>query len=129
MNYYNSPSAITNLNNVVSSFNNPSQISLKTVQLNQSASSFNVNDNIWLITNNNYLAYLTLPIQFDGTSCRDGPPVNYLSNKNTSCIVNNINNINPDCTNLPSSSSLSINYFINNFKIITVNLIIKMNFS
>jgi len=93
------------------------------VELNQSAISFTNEDYVWLITPNSYLGFLTLPIQLY-SKCVDGPPVNYLVNTNSSCNVDSslIFQIqNNSCSNL-ANSRLGLSYYLNNFKIIPVNL-------
>lgn len=78
--------------------------------------SFNSSDYVWLIFSNNIHGYLTLPAQI-GSSCANSA-INYLINKNTNCFITTAN-INRECANT-QTTSLSLQYFINNFKIIQV---------
>ena len=88
---------------------------ISSVSLNQSDTSFTSQDYVWLITSNSYLGFLKLPIQF-GSKCVDGPPINYLTDSNSSCLVDptlssqaNINS----CSNL-ANSRLSLAFYVNN---------------
>ena len=91
---------------------------ISSIDLTQrSASSFTNKDYIWVITSNSYLNYLTLPIQI-GTSCNNGPPVNYLLDKNSTCVVR-ATNIKNECNG--QAKTLSLGYFIENIKITPVN--------
>ena len=86
--------------------------------LNQNAAYFNVTDSIWTLNKKQYLGYLTLPVQIDGSECRDGPPLKYLTSKNTTCLIENLSSLN--CSTL-SDTTLSLGYFMNDFKVLPVN--------
>ena len=127
MNYYQTP-ILDNIPNeeayirqLVAGYN-PSTSSSNTAifnaRLNQTATQFYTSDYIWVLTDSNYYAFLTLPIQV-GPTCRDGPPNFYLKENNSSC-VRSISDIQTECKN-PGTTSLGINYFKNGFKIINVS--------
>ena len=95
----------------------PAQSNPYGLTLNQNAAYFNVTDSIWTLNKKNYFGYLTLPVQIDGSECRDGPPLKYLTNKNSTCLIENLNLLN--CSAL-SATTLSLSYFMNDFKVLSV---------
>ncbi len=122
MNYYSNPPVLTesDVNQLVNLYdpliNEPS---ILTISLNQNATSFTNNDYVWFIsTTASSLGYLTLPLQL-GSSCLNGPPLNYLTERNSSCNIDSktITNL---CSNPSATSTLSLAYFIENFKLIPV---------
>lgn len=90
------------------------------LQMPQNAEYFKTSDYVWQIYTTNTLDYLTLPIQV-GSKCRQGPPVYYLKDKESNCFINS-NVIRSECS-AGVTSSLSLGYFLNEFKIIQVILL------
>ena len=122
MNYYSNPPVLTesDVNQLVNLYdpliNEPS---ILTISLNQNALSFTNNDYVWFIsTTGSSLGYLTLPLQL-GSNCLNGPPLNYLTERNSICNIDSktITNL---CSNPSATSTLSLAYFINNFRLIPV---------
>ena len=83
------------------------------------AKYFTNTDPLWVLFSNNAFGYLTLPVQI-GPNCRTGPPLTYLNEKTTSCFVT-ASQITNECNAATPQTSLSLAYFMNNFKIIQVN--------
>ena len=94
------------------------QSSILSIEFNQNALYFTNKDYIWVINSNDIFGFLTLPIQV-GTKCLDGPPLNYLVERNSSCTFDS-SAVLSQCNNLVTTS-LSLKYFIENFKIVPVN--------
>lgn len=93
------------------------QTTILSIDFDQNATYFTNDDYIWVVTSNGYLGFLRFPIQV-GATCVDGPPLNYLDVRNSSCTLDSTAVIN-ECTN-SVGTSLSLQYFIQNFKIIPV---------
>jgi len=93
---------------------------------------FSISDYIWILLSNDRLGFFSLPNQI-GAKCKSGPPLNYYTNKNSKCVISSAQ-IRAECNGNPTpATSLSLKYFIENFKIIKVNsqsfLIAKKNTS
>jgi hypothetical protein len=87
-----------------------------------STSSFTSNDNVWILKSNNKLGYLLLPSQMNGdTKCGYNTVIRYMQDKETKCIPTPIS-INTECSDNNALTSLSLKYFLNDFKIIRVNI-------
>lgn len=93
-----------------------SQQSLFNIEL-ENKESYDSSDNVWTLFMNNVYGFLTLPVQVAGLECRDGPPVKYLNNKNSSCFARSTG---LTCAGL-KDGRFSINYYIRNFKVLTVS--------
>jgi hypothetical protein len=81
---------------------------------------FNISDYVWILLSNDRLGFLSLPNQV-GAKCKNGPPLKYYTNKKSECVLNSAQ-IRAECNGNPTpATSLSLKYFIENFKIIKVN--------
>ena len=80
---------------------------------------FTNTDPVWILFSNNALGYLTLPVQV-GSNCRTGPPLKYFNEKTSNCYVT-ASQITSECTSATAQTSLSLAYFLNNYKILKVN--------
>ncbi len=113
----------SSVNSLVQLFDPPvNKQSILNLKLNENAPFFTTADNIWIITKNDVLGYLSIPNQVAGLQCKDGPPLKYLTNKNTSCITESST---LSCDGL-SDTRFSIEYYRNllvSFKILTVRLL------
>jgi hypothetical protein len=110
----------SNVNSLVQLYDPPvNKQSILNLQLNQNAPYFTRSDNIWIITSSNVLGYLSIPNQVAGLQCQDGPPLKYLTNKNSSCIIESST---LSCNDL-LGTRFSLDYYTNllaTFKILTV---------
>lgn len=107
------------INEFVQAFTPTKNDKIFNAQLDQTAASFTINDNIWTISKDDYFGYLTLPTQISGSQCREGPPLKYLTDSSSSCTVTNAPNNN--CNQL-SNTKFGANYYVNDYKIISVRL-------
>jgi hypothetical protein len=90
-----------------------------------SASYFTNSDNVWILKSNNRLGYLFLPTQINGdTKCSYNTGIRYMEDKTTKCIPTPVS-INAECSN-NLLTSLSLKYFLNDFKIIRVFIIFRL---
>ncbi len=74
----------------------------------------------------NRLGYLTLPAQL-GHSCRSGPPLIYFNNKQTQCTLK-LSDATNECRQQNANnqpSTLSLQYFFNDFDILKVSKLVK----
>lgn len=97
---------------------NVNRQSIFNLELDQTAAYFDTSDNIWTLSKDNYLGYLTNPTQIAGSQCRDGPPLKYLTNTNSSCITDS------NKLSCKPGTKLGIDYYTNlltNFKVIAVS--------
>ena len=97
---------------------NSNQKLLYDLALDQTKKSYDRNDLVWVISDQDYFGYLNLPIQVAGLNCRPGAPLNYLTNKNSTCIKDSSEL--PNCTDL-INTQFNIDYFMSNFKILAVS--------
>ena len=96
----------------------PISADLTSLTLNANATSFTARDFVWTLLASNRLGYLSLPQQV-GDTCELAAPTTFLRDKKTACVVPYASIVS-QCLTPSATSSLSLQYFVDKFKIVRV---------